>query len=136
MWLVLWLVLAAAIGMVVGQNSLRYYRLHRAGVAVQGVALETKPHLQILYRFEVRGRTYEGVGRTDMGRTDVGVTPLKPGEKVPVYYLPGTPEVNCLGDPHRLYSAEFPAALLASILFPSMIVGILAFRLAGRVRRW
>jgi hypothetical protein len=61
------------------------------------------------------------------------VTPLQQiGEKVHVYYLPGTPEVNCLGDPQRLYSAELPVVFLASMVFSSMIVGVLAFRLAGR----
>jgi hypothetical protein len=67
MWLGSWLVLAAIIGMAVGQNCFRYYRLRKAGVVVQGITLERKPHAQILYRFEANGQTYESIGRTADG---------------------------------------------------------------------
>ena len=123
-WLGLWLLLAILVGALDGRWCLNYYRLSRPGVAVEGVAREWKPHQEVGFSFEVNGRTYRGIGRSDIG----GFGRISIGDKVPVYYLVDNPEVNCLGDPKQLYSAELPGLVGNALLFPTMIVCALIWR--------
>jgi hypothetical protein len=127
-WFALWLVLAIAIGMMVGRNSVNYYRLSRHGVAVEGIARKRKPHMLIEYSFTANGQTYNGLGKPGVGAP--AFYEISIGERVPVYYLTSDPEINCLGDPQRLFSGEIGVAFLACLLFPTMIVCVVAYRVS------
>ncbi len=127
-WLVLWLAFATVIGTVTGQQCLRYYRLSKGGLVVQGLISDKKPHEQIGYSFEVNGHSYHGVGRTGVGFPSFNQ--ISVGDTVSVYYLPEHPEVNCVGEPSRLYSDELSSVLMVALLFPTVIIGALVFRRA------
>jgi hypothetical protein len=129
-WSLLWLALAAIIGATTGQNCVRYYRLSKSGLVVQGLASEMKPHEQVGYSFEVNGRGYHGVGKTGVGLPSFDQISI--GDTVPIHYLPEHPWVNCVGDPSRLYSDELFPVLGTVLTFPTAIVGALVFRSVSR----
>jgi hypothetical protein len=126
-WFLLWLLLAIAYATMTSGYCRNYYRLNKYGVATTGVAREQKPHEQLVYLFEVKKHTYKGLGRNDVGPPSF--LHLWIGDTVPVYYLPEAPEVNCLGDPKQLYSDELSYVITGSLIFSSMIVAAIAFRL-------
>jgi hypothetical protein len=132
-WLSLWLLLVVVIGAMLAPDCVNYFRLSRNGVVVQGIALGTAPHYQIEYSFKANGQTYRGVGRTGIGAPSF--EHIAVGDNVPVYYLPEAPEVNCLGSPAELYSNDLPPVLLASFVFPTAIIFVLAYRLSKRRAR-
>jgi hypothetical protein len=78
--------------------------LSKSGLVVQGLASEKKPHESIGYSFEVNGRSYHCVGKTGVRLPSFDQISI--GDTVPIHYLPEHPEVNCVGDPLRLYSEQ------------------------------
>lgn len=123
----LWLVLVIVVGRVVGSWCMEDYRLAKHGIAVQGVALAKKPHRQIQYSFEAGGREYKRTGIPGHGVPDIYQISI--GDAVTVYYLPGDPEISCLGNPEGLYRAEILPVLLATFIFPTIIVVVFFVRL-------
>lgn len=121
-----WLGLAFILAGFVGRQAFNYYRLRNRGVLAEGVALGRKPHDQIEYSFMVEGRVYTNVGIPGMGAPRF--EEIAVGQRLPVYYLPQSPEVSCLGDPGKLLHNELPPVLLVIVLFPSAIVGIFALK--------
>jgi hypothetical protein len=130
-WVLLWLLLVVGAGTIIGGRCLEYYRLGKNGVSVQGIVRERRPHMQISYSFVVSDRTYWGIERA--GVDSPPFYEIAIGNLVPVYYIPGDPKVNCVGDPWRFYSNDLPPVLLASFLIPTLIVSALAFR-SGRAK--
>ena len=127
---VLWLLLTIAIGSLAGRRCFDYYRLSKHGILVEGIVHESKPHGQISYSFIANGSTYWGIGR--IGAGIVPIDEIAKKHAVPIFYLPASPEINCLGNPWDLYSNDIPLVLLVSLLFPTLIVGATAFRLLRR----
>ncbi|HLJ86042.1 MAG TPA: hypothetical protein VKZ53_04415 [Candidatus Angelobacter sp.] len=125
-WFLLWLFLAALIAAIGGGPSLNYWRLSRNGIPIQGIALARRPHWQIKYSFEINGHKYEGTGRTGIGAPFFNQISI--GDIVPVYYLPAAPDINCLGDPKKLWANELVPWMGSLILFPTMIVCRLIYR--------
>jgi hypothetical protein len=126
--LALWTTVAVALAAVTGRHEADYYRLIKGGTSTQGIAVAARPHDQTEYTFEVNNRMYSGIGRTSVrGRSQAS----RIGDKVTVYYLPATPNINCLGDPQTLFSTEMGPVLLAVLLFPTALVLVLAFRRSG-----
>jgi hypothetical protein len=118
------------IGIVAGRRCFDYYRLRKNGVLIEGIAHEARPHGQISYSFTINRNTYWGVGRIGVGI--VPIEEIAQRHTVPIFYLPSSPTVNCLGNPGELYSNDIPIVLLVSLLFPTIIVGVIAFRLSKR----
>ena len=87
----------------------------------------------IQYSFEADGHRYEGLGRGDLESPSFDLTSI--GDQVLVHYLPDAPDINCLGDPERLYSSELFPVFGAALLFPTMIVGVLAVRYRRYITR-
>jgi hypothetical protein len=129
-WLAPWVLLAIAFGAMVGGRCWDYFRLKEHGVSTQGIAESAQPHYQIGYFFTVNGHAYRGVGRTGA----VSTSSIAIGDTVPVYYLPDTPEVNCMGSPSELYSNDLPLVLLVTFVFPTITVAVLAFRFSNKAR--
>ena len=125
-YLFVWLVLAFALAGIVGGRAFDYYRLRNGGVLAEGVALGRKPHDQIEYSFTFEGRVYTKVGIPGMGAPRF--EEIVVGQKLPIYYLPKSPEISCLGDPGKLFRNELPPVLLVILLFPSAIVGTFALK--------
>jgi hypothetical protein len=127
---VVWLLLVIAIGWHPGKLVLHYRRLSKNGVLIKGIARGQRPHQELEYSYEVNGRTYQGVGRTD--------TPplyeIAVGGEIPVHYLPDEPEISCLGDPAELYLNDLFPTLGVSFLFPTLIVLALAIRISRNRR--
>ena len=121
-----WLGLAFVFATIVGRGALNYYRLMNKGVLTEAIVEAKKPHEQIEYSFKAEDRVYMGVGMAGFGTPPVGS--ISTGDRVPVHYLPGAPQINCAGDPRQLFSNELFVVLLVAVLFPSMIVAWLAFR--------
>jgi hypothetical protein len=120
-----WTVLAAALFAVVGRQEVTYYRLKKSGIATLATASASKPHGLVQYTFEANNRLYSGVGsRYVAGRS--GATQF--GDTLTVYYLPTAPDVNCLGSPLALFSAELVPVLLAVTLFPTAMILVVFFR--------
>jgi hypothetical protein len=132
-YLAAWLGLALIVVTFTARDLFSYYRLRRNGILVEGVAVARAPHDQVKYSFQAGGSEYQSVGMTGFG------TPpserISIGDRLPVYYLPKDPKVNCLGSPREIFSNELPPVLLAVILFPSMIIAVAVFRYERRIRR-
>ena len=129
-WFTLWVLLLIGFGAETGGRCWDYYRLKTKGISTQGVVKEKKPHGQIGYSFNVQGHGYEGTGRT--GANTAPFEEMAKGDAVTIYYLPGSPSVNCLGDPAELYSNDLPLVLVVVLVFPTAIVLALARRFAKR----
>jgi amino acid transporter len=119
-WFIVWVLLALVVGSIAGRNAIVYYRLSRRGAIARGVVQEKKPHFLIGYTFEAAGHQYNGTGGVNLGAKEFDR--ISNGDEVIVHYLPNAPEVNCLGDPRRLFNNEGFLTLLAIIIFPAMIV--------------
>jgi len=131
-YLFIWTVLVLAFAAVTGRKALDYYRLKNSGVSTQGIAMTRKPHNQIEYSFRAGEVAHTDVGVPGMGSPPVDKIAL--GQTVPVYFLPQNPDISCLGSPEELLRNELPPVLAVTLLFPSAIVGVIAFRRA-RARR-
>lgn len=125
-YILVWLGLAIALAGIVGRRAFDYYRLRKGGVLAEGTALGRKPHDQIEYSFTVDGRAYSNVGIPGMGAPRF--EEIAVGQRLPVYYLPKSPEVSCLGDPGELLRNELPPVLLVVVFFPSAIIGIFVLK--------
>jgi hypothetical protein len=128
-----WLALGLIVVTIMGRDLFSYYLLRSNGILVEGIAVARAPHDQIKYSFQTGGSEYQSVGMIGFG------TPpserISIGDKVPVYYLPKDPKINCLGSPEKLFSNELPPVLLAATLFPSLIIAMVVFRYKRRLRR-
>jgi hypothetical protein len=122
----IWLAAALFFSLFMGRNAFNYYRIKNKGVLTDGTAIAWASHGQIKYSFRAENRVYTGIGTT--GFDTPPSEKISIGERLPVYYLSGAPEINCLGSPSRLLDNELVPALLATLLFPSAIVGRIAFR--------
>lgn len=129
-WCLLWLISLIIYAAFTGGNCLKFYELSKHGVKILGTFGHTQPHLQIRYSFEIEGRSYEGIGRIDVGVPSLSRSSL--GGAAPVYFLPNAPEVNCLGDPKQLFSSELLSVVSGSLLFPSILILILGLRFGLR----
>jgi hypothetical protein len=114
-------------------NAFDYYRLRSKGILTDGTAVARLPHDEIKYSFRVNGAVYQGLGVAGFGT--VPFERMSIGDKLPIYYLPKDPKINCLGSPEKLLSNELPPVLLGVILFPTMITAVFVFRYKRRLRR-
>jgi hypothetical protein len=126
-WLLLWVGLVLAIGIISGRQCWKYYRLSGHGVRAQGIAGERRPHAQIAYSLTLNRQVYQGVGFADDDK-------ILPGAPVSVVYLPEDPAKNCLGNPHDLYQSELLPVAAVSLLFPTFILIRVAYVLKRRSR--
>jgi hypothetical protein len=129
----LWLGCAVAIMAFSTGDAFDYYRLRREGILTDGRAVARAAHYQIIYSFNVNGIVYQGEGMTGFG-----IPPFERisiGDKLPIYYLPKDPKINCVGSPEKLLSNELPPVLGAVILFPTVITAVIAFRIKRSLRR-
>lgn len=127
-WLVVWLLVFAAIALIGRQPWMNYYRLSQRGATVTGIARASKPDLKVEYSFELNGRSYVGLGRRQINGSEIS-----PGSQVLVHYLPDNPNVSCLGDPKKLFKTESLVFLASDLVFSAIIVGLLAFQARRRV---
>lgn len=116
LWLLLFLFF---LGLMAGR-PIKYFRLAINGQRTEGVAIATELHRQIKYSFTDGTREYTSVGMLGLGTPPFERISL--GEHLPVYYLPGSPEISCLGDPQDHLHNELPGALVVPFLFPTFIV--------------
>ena len=137
MWIATWFVLAALFAFMTGREGFRYFELSRDGDTVRGVVTGKGPHLHINYSFNIAGREYSGVGRGDI--KDSSYYQAAIGDAITVHYLKGSPSINCLSDPARLFHNELLLVAVAVLVFPTMIVTALVYRnsreAVGRVPR-
>jgi hypothetical protein len=125
-WFGVWLVLAAVIAVGLGSlNWIRYYRLARHGIPTEGLVIsppDPNNHGVSSYSYAVGQQTFTATDHP--GSAD--------GQAVTVFYLPDDPTVSCPGDPRdRLRGESLPIGM-ASLLFPTLIVGS-AYR---QLNRW
>jgi hypothetical protein len=92
-----------------------------------------KPHMLLEYSFQVNGYVHTGLGRGDVGSPSFYESSV--GDRVLIHYLPNDPDINCLQDPDKLFRAEIVPVLSVVLLFPTVIVSVLAFRLGNIMRR-
>ena len=132
-YLCIWLVLVLIFAAVVGKRVEEYYRLDTRGVVAEGNAISQENHMQIRYSFKVDNKEYVGVGRTGVG------TPrwkqVRAGNVLVVHYLPERPDINCIGDPHQLFSDDLISAVVVTLAFPTAVTALIALRLPVRRRR-
>ncbi len=123
-WFGLWLLFAVVFAVLLGGQCMDYWRLMENGRLTQGIVTERKPHNQLAYSFEINGRTYTNPGaRPD---TVFSYEHSSPGDTIAVHFLAGSPTVNCLANPKRLFKNEITSVLLGCIAFPSLAVIALA----------
>src|ERR1700676_3214311 len=127
-----WLALAFVVMAVMAGDAFSYYRLRSEGTLTDGNAVATAPHNQIKYSFKVDDVVYQGLGMAGFGTPPYEKISIN--DKLPVYYLPKDPKINCLGSPEKLFSDELPPLLLAATLFPSLIIAMVVFRYKRRLR--
>ena len=128
-YVILWLVLAVAIGCLVGsQNLPTYHRLAERGVSGKATIVELLPqiHNTVRYEYQVAGQTYQG--RMGSRQPNPPTEQLGVGQSVVIYYAPEHPEVSVLGDPKLMFSSETFPVLLAALIGPTFIVFVLARR--------
>ena len=132
-YLCIWLVLVLIFAAVVGKRVEEYYRLDTRGVVAEGNAISQENHMQIRYSFKVDNKEYVGVGRTGVD------TPrwkqVRAGNVLVVHYLPERPDINCIGDPHQLFSDDLISAVVVTLAFPTAGTALIALRLPVRRRR-
>jgi Protein of unknown function (DUF3592) len=126
----IWLVVALFVMWVVGRGPLKYYRLKNGGRVTEGVAIAIEPHEQIRYSFTHKEQRYIAVGIVGLGTPPFEEIAL--GDRLPVHYLPESPETSCLGDPQQLLRDELPIVIVAPIVFPTFITAGLYLRNARR----
>ncbi len=128
-WLLFWAFLFAVTAAIFGGQCVDYYRLERNGTRTQGTVLAYKAHGQIEYSFVFNGQTYRNVG---MRPTAAALSESTgPGATLPVWFLPASPQISCVISPRQLFSNECSSVLLASAMFPTVIVFVIALRVAG-----
>ena len=128
-YVILWLVLAVAIGCLVGsQNLPTYHRLAERGVSGKATIVELLPqiHNTVRYEYQVAGQTYQG--RMGSRQPNPPTEQLGVGQSVVIYYAPEHPEISVLGDPKLMFSGETFPVLLAALIGPTFIVFVLARR--------
>ena len=128
-YVILWLVLAVAIGCLVGsQNLPTYHRLAERGVSGKATIVELLPqiHNTVRYEYQVAGQTYQG--RMGSRQPNPPTEQLGVGQSVVIYYAPEHPEISVLGDPKLMFSSETFPVLLAALIGPTFIVFVLARR--------
>ena len=116
----IWLIFAVFLAGFVGRGPIEYYRLMNKGQRVEGVAIARELHQQIKYSFTDGKQEYTAVGMVGLGTPEFEEISL--GDHLPVYYLPDSPAINCLGDPRQLLRNELPIAIAAPLLFPTFLV--------------
>lgn len=121
-----WLVLSLVIMAFIGGHAFDYYRLRSRGLPTEGTAVAKAAHDGVTYSFTVNGIAYQGAGTAGFGTAPYGGISI--GDKLPIYYLPKDPKINCLGSPEKLFSNELPPVLGAAIVFPAMIIASFVFR--------
>jgi Protein of unknown function (DUF3592) len=118
--------LATLIGAVLGSiNMPRYASLARHGrvTVATVVATDCPNHATFLYRFTSEDRSHSGRGNASSVR--VPCEHLRPGDQVPVSYLPWDPNTSTVGDVHHHLVNEAVSVVLSATLFPLVIVGVL-----------
>jgi hypothetical protein len=128
-----WLLIAAAFAGMLGQQWRRYYSLSTHGMVGEAriTGKEPQNHRAVAYAFEVDGQSFDGFGRAGFGNPEFDA--LGVGDRALVYYLPDHPETSCLGDAHFLLRNESTFLFLVITLFPTFI--LLAWRWQRR-RLW
>ena len=125
-WLSVWLALACGFGIGLGsRNWIRYYRLVKHGIPTEGlVTSQPDPHNHgfLHYSYTVRSQAF----------TTTGYPRAADGHTFTVFYLPDDPAVNCPGDPGELLAAESVSIGMASLLFPTLMIGYAYWRMS----RW
>ncbi|OOG36232.1 hypothetical protein B0E51_17855 [Rhodanobacter sp. C05] len=127
MYVGLWIVLALAIGSLLGsQNLHRYYALDSQGIKTSGtvIALEPEDHQGVRYSYQVAGNTYKGVGTVGSGNPKFGS--LEVGTSVLVYYVGSDPGISELGEPGPRLQNEIESVLMAALTAPIFLLGIFA----------
>ena len=125
---ILWLFAAVVIALLTGHNIPEYRRLAEFGVQATGTvtALTPQMHNTAGYKYSVTGREFQG------SRGSWGPNPpldeMHIGDQVVVYYDPRQPAVSVLGDPRPMLDNEITFVVLATLMMPTFIVLIMAFR--------
>lgn len=127
-----WIASACLFGLLSGQNIPGLLLLSRYGVACQGTvfALEPDDHGLVHYQYTVDGKTYASAGYAWEGTG--GFASLSVGGPVPVRYLEYRPGESILGDPHLRLRSEVQGVVVVVLLFPTILVGIVALGLVIR----
>ena len=125
-WFSIWLALACGFAIGLGsKNWIRYYRLVKHGIPTEGlVTSQPDPHNHGFSRYSYT------VG--SQAFTTTGYPRAAEGQTIMVFYLPYNPAVNCPGDPRELLKSESVPIGLASLLFPTLMIGSAYWR----VSRW
>jgi hypothetical protein len=104
MWIVAWVVLSLVFAGVFSGQFRDYYHIYRAGRSTTGVVLARSAHESVQYSFEVDGREFRGISRPQ--QPNPAFRELSAGNKIQVYFDPGDPTINCVGDPKLLLKNE------------------------------
>lgn len=76
-----------------------YRSLAKVGIETTATVSAKEPanHRSLRYKFQVKGKLYEGIGRS--GGINPDFDDLEVGDAVKIYYDPSEPERSYLGDP-------------------------------------
>jgi hypothetical protein len=125
-WFSVWFALACVFAIGLGSlNWIRYYRLVKRGIPTGGlVTSQPDPHNHgySTYSYTVGSQAF----------TTTGYPQAAEGQTITVFYLAYDPAVNCPGDPRELLKGETAPIGMASLLFPTLIVGSAYWRMS----RW
>jgi hypothetical protein len=131
--LLVYAVLASVLAVIVGHFSIpRYWRMLHDGQAASAVVVRTEcdNHGSVYYRLEVSGREYVGVGNAGFGTPECDH--LKAGDRIAVYYLLSDPNVSLPGRIRDRWDNELIFVLLASTIFPALIISVVRRNLRRR----
>jgi hypothetical protein len=119
-WFLLTIITAAFA--VTGLDWIKYYKLTKQGVAVQGWVVGKEPdnHRFIRYSYVVDQSTFSGFGNA--GRGNPQFDELRIGDKVLVVYDPKIPEKSFLGNASEQLKSITRGVLFLSISFPSLLI--------------
>lgn len=122
LFILYYLISAAAIAFYFRGNAPATFRFIREGVEVQATVTEVscKSQPSLRYRYSVNGTNYEGSGDARFGNPPCEV--LKAGDPVIASYLPSHPERSILGNPYERFWTEVVGIAMAAIFIPLVVL--------------
>ena len=129
----IWIAMALVVGGLTGSaNLIRYRAMASDGIMSTGLVLSLEPtnHQTVRYSYRVGDTTYKGFSNVGFGNRSF--ESLRVGDSVTVYYRASDPAVSLLGDPAARLSNEIESVTGATLLLPTMLVGMIVVRRRSR----
>ncbi len=118
--IIFWLVIFLLIFFLQWESESGLRELKRQSSMTTGkvIAVQPEQHQTVLYEYEVGGKTFLQSGGVGLiGKT---IAEMNVGDSVPVYYLPGNPNISRIGNPQSV-STDLKSKLLSSLCFSAFV---------------